>query len=327
MPPEILKLCVVLLRSLLSGSPKERRYVFLMALGTNASVLNRIEWTGAADPFITHAVETLFEFGTLENGNNALLVFLEHASRQFGTDKQKRFEDLQKYIKTLQIAEDATYSSETVSHYPRFGRRQDLFVLTVKIRHPVQDVVVGTGILVKGKIITCGQVLRNAGVNPATIGQQVKVCLSPRNTGGQGVRTAEITAYYDHYKDEIVVLQLTNGYFGGVYAYTSGADLSTGNAFQSYGYTGEKRNPSQWVKGSICGHISPPEGIDSRVYAVELRTSDDLYPYMCGAGVLDLEHNAVVGILTTPSDNAKPGAIDACILELDHLQDVLSQED
>lgn len=322
---EILQRCVVLLRPLLRNE-SARRPFFQLALGLGVSVLNRLTWEGGSDSFITHAVEELFEFGTLKNDENALLVLLKYAQGEVGIDKQKRFKDLQEHIKDLlDNGEDG--------NFPRSGRLQDLCVLTVKIHHPVQNEVVGTGILIKGKVVTCGQVLRKAGVDPSIVGLRVSVYLSPRISGGQGRCEAEILDCASHYEDDIVVLRLMNGYFRGKSALTSSAEFSSDHKFKSYGCTGESTSPSKYVEGSISGYILPPEGIDSEVHAFELiptdRPSNQFNSFMCGAGVLDVKHNAIVGILTQPlsnTDQRTPRAIDAYILDLQRLEDVLNQD-
>ncbi len=72
----------------LMGSTEDRRALLSLALGTGCPVLNRIDFSGAVEPFILRITDKLAAFGDIEPGKPALGAVLEVVRERVGVDRQ-----------------------------------------------------------------------------------------------------------------------------------------------------------------------------------------------------------------------------------------------
>ncbi|MEQ8469482.1 NACHT C-terminal helical domain 2-containing protein [Coleofasciculus sp. E1-EBD-02] len=86
---------------------RSRRSILILALGNDASVLQRITWSGAVATFIPEMVEKLADYGEIAPGKQALWALLECVRSHSGIDSQQRIDKLRS-----QISEPATDTSD-----------------------------------------------------------------------------------------------------------------------------------------------------------------------------------------------------------------------
>ena len=212
-------------------------------------------------------------------------------------------------------------------------RLQNLRDFTVQIRD-INDKVVGTGIAVStdGKIVTCVHVVEAAGIDPRNAnGAEVGVYFPQARGGEEKNRKAVIAKHFPDYDDDVVLLQLTGG--SSPLAPEQIAVIgSTGNLrnrdFDSFGYRSlGGQSIGKFISGApahgkILGTVELLE--ESKFHKEPLMLeSNQLNAGMSGAGVLDIEDNLVVGIVshvydpdTTGRDRDAAFGVDARVLPL-----------
>lgn len=213
-------------------------------------------------------------------------------------------------------------------------RLQNLRDFTVQIHRLNSRAVVGTGIAVStdGKIVTCAHVVQAAGIDPRNAnGREVGVYFPQARAGEEKNRRATVAKYFEDYEDDIVLLQLTEG--------SSPLDPeqiavlgSTGNLrnreFDSFGYRSlgqlsiGKFIAGAPAHGKILGAVELLEGSKFHKEPLMLE-SNQLNAGMSGAGVLDVEDNLLVGIVSHVYDPDATGrdrdaalGVDARVLPL-----------
>jgi len=77
---------------------RSRRSWLILALGNDASVLQRITWSGAVSAFIPDMVEKLADYGEITPGKPALWALLECVRSHSGIDSQQRIDKLRPRI-------------------------------------------------------------------------------------------------------------------------------------------------------------------------------------------------------------------------------------
>jgi len=198
---------------------------------------------------------------------------------------------------------------------------------TVSIRKLPGKEIVGTGLAVSldGQVVTCAHVVKAAGVNPKILcGAEVGVYFPKARTGEEPLRRATVAGFFPEHDDDLVLLKLTDGPtpLAPEQMPTLGrARYSQGNKFRSYGYRSLAKYLAGWAEGLIHGHVEPPEG-KYQEEPVQL-SSPEINRGMSGSGVLDLERNLVVGVVSetwfanaTGKDRDTAWAVDARLLSL-----------
>ena len=192
-------------------------------------------------------------------------------------------------------------------------RLQNLRDFTVQIRN-ADDQIVGTGIAVStdGKIVTCAHVVREAGIDPRNSnGGEVGIYFPQALKGQDKKYKGKVIAFFKEHDDDVVLLQLTNGaspLTSEKIAIIGTADESATHAFRSYGYRALGAYPAGWAEGTIMGNVDSPSKLALHVEPVQL-DSKQIAPGMSGSGVLDVERNLLIGIISEtyypPSDDPK----------------------
>jgi tetratricopeptide (TPR) repeat protein len=193
-------------------------------------------------------------------------------------------------------------------------RLQNLRDFTVQIRN-ADDQIVGTGIAVStdGKIVTCAHVVEAAlGAHPRNAnGAEVGVYFPQARGGEEKKRKAVVEKFFPDNDDDVVLLQLTSGaspLAPEQIAIVGTADESATHAFRSYGYRALGTYPAGWADGTIMGSVDSPPKLALHVDPVQL-DSKQIAPGMSGSGVLDVERNLLIGIISEtyypPSDDPK----------------------
>lgn len=178
---------------------------------------------------------------------------------------------------------------------------QDLRNVTVRIL--LEDTVLGTGVIVtpSGVVVTCGHVLRAAGLE-ASRGAgagRLRVAWARRAGHGAETRSATVLHAFTESDDDLVCLQLDGRLPlpADQVAVIGGAHGSWWHDFQSYGYRRLDRYRSGIARGVILGEVEPPEDTRLLVDPVQLQ-SNQIDAGMSGSAVLDMERNLVVGIVS-----------------------------
>jgi len=91
---------------------RSRRSILILALGNDASVLQRITWNGAVATFIPEMVEKLADYGEIEPGKQALWALLEYVRSHSGIDRQQRIDKLRPRIDLGWHSERVTDTSD-----------------------------------------------------------------------------------------------------------------------------------------------------------------------------------------------------------------------
>ncbi|MEM7344766.1 MAG: TIR domain-containing protein [Chloroflexota bacterium] len=82
----------------------------------SSSILQQIEWTGAAAPFTKRLIRQLDQFGEIAPGELALVALLEEWKQQVGDDRQKAIDELisDLSVKDTPIIESASSEKQTL---------------------------------------------------------------------------------------------------------------------------------------------------------------------------------------------------------------------
>ena len=91
---------------------RSRRSWLILALGNDASVLQRITWNGAVATFIPEMVEKLADYGEIAPGKQALWALLEYVRSHSGIDRQQRIDKLRPRIDLGWHSERVTDTSD-----------------------------------------------------------------------------------------------------------------------------------------------------------------------------------------------------------------------
>ncbi|KYC44047.1 hypothetical protein WA1_02585 [Scytonema hofmannii PCC 7110] len=78
---------------------QQRQSYLVMALGTNANVLNRLVWDTSVDVFIPQMVKELVAFEEIASGKPALCILLEVIRENVGVDIQPKIDNLLQQIR------------------------------------------------------------------------------------------------------------------------------------------------------------------------------------------------------------------------------------
>ncbi|MBU0703064.1 MAG: trypsin-like peptidase domain-containing protein [Chloroflexi bacterium] len=211
-------------------------------------------------------------------------------------------------------------------------RLQNLRDFTVQIRRPADDAIVGTGVAVSmdGQVVTCAHVVKAAlGVHPRKAGDAEVGIYFPQARGGEvKARRARVAACFQHHDDDVVLLQLTGGpspLAPEQIAVLGRAEESCYHSFRSYGYRRLENYTAGHAHGLILDCVPPPEGRNVQAEPVQLE-SQQINCGMSGAGVLDIERNLVVGIVSetwfpgvSPKDRDTAWAVNGRVLTFDPL--------
>jgi hypothetical protein len=211
-------------------------------------------------------------------------------------------------------------------------RLQNLRDFTVQIRRTDNDAIVGTGIAVStdGKIVTCAHVVEAAGINPRNSnGAEIGVYFPQARGGEEKRRKAIVEKFFPDNDDDVVLLQLTSGaspLAPEQIAVIGAADLSERHEFRSYGYRPLGMYPAGWADGMIMGVIDAPEDKVLIVEPVQLK-SQQIAPGMSGSGILDVQLNLIVGIISEtyfpasndPKDRDTAWSVNTRVLSFDPL--------
>ncbi|MER7816788.1 trypsin-like peptidase domain-containing protein [Streptomyces sp. NPDC096153] len=181
---------------------------------------------------------------------------------------------------------------------------QDIRDFTVQIRDPVNDRVVGTGVVISrgGIVATCSHVVRECGVEPlASREALVHVYFPAANHRSRAaeLRPAWVAASFPDSEDDLVCLQVEGPLPlpADRVAILGTAAESQWNSFRSYGYRQLEGYIGAWARGVILGDVEPPVGRRLLLDPVQLESSH-IDGGMSGAAVLDVERNLVVGVVS-----------------------------
>ncbi|MGV9254921.1 tetratricopeptide repeat protein [Streptomyces sp. NPDC003697] len=181
---------------------------------------------------------------------------------------------------------------------------QDVRNFTVQIRHPADDRVLGTGVVISstGLVATCAHVIRASGVEPrARREAQVRVYFpsSSRDAAPAELRTAWVAASFSDSDDDLVCLQVDGALPLPAHrvAVLGAASDSQDHAFRSYGYRQLEGYLGAWARGLILGEVDPPDGYRLLLDPIQLESSH-IDAGMSGAPVLDLNRNLVIGVVS-----------------------------
>ena len=210
-------------------------------------------------------------------------------------------------------------------------RLQNLRDFTVQIRRAADDAIVGTGIAVTmdGQVVTCAHVARAAGVEPREAdGAEVGVYFPQARGGEEKARRATVACCFPQHDDDVVLLQLTEGaapLAPEQIAVLGKAEESCFNPFRSYGYRRLEHYIAGHAHGKILDCVESPPDRNVQAEPVQLE-SQQINQGMSGAGVLDIERNLVVGIVSetwfpdlSTKDRDTAWAVNARVLSLEPL--------
>ena len=238
-------------------------------------------------------------------------------------------------------------------------RTQNLRNFTVQIRHAKTDAIVGTGIAVStsGQVVTCAHVVEQAtgmdlrrGSPPGLLKKLWKPIKSilrrepdgsiednapevgvyfPQARGGEEkARRAKVACCFPQHDDDVVLLQLTDGpapLAPGQIAELGRAEESCFHPFRSYGYRRLEDYIAGHAHGTIMDCVESPPDRNVQAEPVQLE-SQQINQGMSGAGVLDIERNLVVGIVSetwfpdlSTKDRDTAWAVNARVLTFDPL--------
>lgn len=312
--PQMLSELITLLTPFLK-SVKEREALLFRAFVTDQKLLEQIDCSGNTSTFLPLLIRSLVKYN---DGADELIQLLETVKIDVGLDKKKKIDRI---INSLNASQRLSQNSS-----PGASKLQDLYPITVGIRNN-GNLCVGTGLIVEGRILTLGSVMRAAG---ATRGDQISVYLPKRVMNGDRTRRAFVVGSYpdrtEHFGDnDIVVLELTNTLIAGISANMSDARESRGNPFQMYGYTNSNLVDTAYRDGEILGATDLPdisEGID----CLALKPEKDLSAQMIGASVLDKSRNLIVGVLAKPDYNHNAVAFDGSLVNNPSVRSLLTRE-
>lgn len=234
-------------------------------------------------------------------------------------------------------------AEDTTGHaMSRQIRTQNLRDFTVQIGHPVTGAIIGNGVVValqseEGEIVTCGQVVRAAGLNPDALAADpqalpaaasaltVSVIFPQARDDERRAHRATLAAAVaaPGAGDLLVLLRLTDGPVPLApehVAIPGPAAAAQGHDFRSFGYTAAPEAPMHGVDGTIIGLVgTPPTGlIDLTVTSAVANPSG--WEGLPGAALLDIEQNLVVGILCTPPRAVQLGSPTLQALDLGLLE-------
>jgi hypothetical protein len=164
------------------------------------------------------------------------------------------------------------------------------------------------------------------GAHPRQAGGAEVGVYFPQARGGEvKERRAAVAACFPQHDDDVVLLQLAGGpapLGPEQIAVLGRAEDSCYHPFRSYGFRRLDRYVAGHAHGTILGCVPPPQGQDILVEPVQLESSQ-INLGMSGAGVLDVERNLVVGIVSetwfpdlSTKDRDTAWAVNARVLSL-----------
>lgn len=314
--PQILSEVITLLTPVMARV-EEREALLFRAFGIGHPLLEQIDCSGNGNTrtFLPRLIQSLVKYN---DSASELIQLLKTVKNDVGLDKQERIDRI---IKQLNGSQQLSQNSQ-----PGASKLQDLYSITVGIRDN-GNLCVGTGLIVEGRILTLGSVMRSAGVTP---GDKISVYLPKRVVNGDRIRQAFVVGSYPdrtgHFEDnDIAVLELTNTLIPGIAANMGDARESRGNRFQMYGYTNSNSVDTAYMDGEILGVINLA-GISADIDCLALKPEKDLSAQMIGASVLDKSRNLIVGVLAKPDYNHNAVAFDGSLVNNSSVRSLLTRE-
>jgi hypothetical protein len=295
----------------------DRDALLIRAFGNGHDLLSsgRIDFSGSTKNFLPLLIRFLVNYN---DSTDELIQLLNTVKMDVGPDKKERIDRI---IGSLNASQQLFENSP-----PNASKLQDLHSITVGIRNN-GNLCVGIGLIVEGRILTLGSVMRSAGATP---GDKISVYLPKRVLNGDRTRQAFVVGSYPdrtkHFHDnDIVVLELTNTLISGISANMGDASMSRGNPFQMYGYTNPSSMEATYIDGEILGQTQLA-GIPDDIDCVELKPEKILSEQMIGAGVLDKYRNLVVGVLAKYNYNNNAVAFDGRLVNISSVHSLLISE-
>ena len=312
--PQMISELITLLTPVM-GTASEREALLFRAFGSGHNLLGLIDCVGNTKTFLPRLIRALVSHN---DSADELIQLLETVKNDVGLAQQERIDRI---IDRLNGSQRLSQNSQ-----PGASKLQDLYSITVGIRNN-GNLCVGTGIIVEGRILTLGSVMRSAGATP---GNKLSVYLPKRVMNGDRTRQAFVVGSYpdrtEHFHDnDIVVLELTNTLIPGISANMGDAKESRGNPFQMYGYTNSNSVDTAYIDGEILGQTQFA-GIADDIDCLELKPEKSLSAQMIGAGVLDKYRNLVVGVLAQPDYNHNAIAFDGSLVNNSSVHSLLISE-
>ncbi|GAA4918593.1 trypsin-like peptidase [Stackebrandtia albiflava] len=206
---------------------------------------------------------------------------------------------------------------------------QDPKSYSVKLQVSETGPTLGTGILVSadGLIVTCVHVLRNGESGSPRIGDTVTVCFPARAGRAAVFAVAELVWLPEGHDDDIACIRTAEPVpsFARPVEALGYTFESLRNRFISYGYRRMEKYHAGVADGVILGEVEAPDGTTLLTEPIQLR-STQINAGMSGAGVLDVERNLVVGIVSEAfftdsygKDRDTAWAVNAKVLSLSSL--------
>lgn len=170
---------------------------------------------------------------------------------------------------------------------------------TVQIRNSENDLILGTGIIVSedGLILTCAHVIATASVD--MMKHKIIVYFPQIDEENEKEKVATIIAYSPESKDDLALLKLIEKppkISSEHVAKIGSGTMSSFHSFRSYGYRPLGEYIASYATGEILGPIEKTEQSETNE-RLQIRSSH-IDRGMSGAGVLDIERNLVVGVLS-----------------------------
>lgn len=312
--PQIVSEVITLLTPFLT-SVEEREALLIRVFRTGHDLLGQIDCSGSTTTFLPLLIQSLIKYN---DSAIELIQLLETVKKDVGPDKQEKIDRI---INSLKASQQLSQNSP-----PGASKLQDLYSITVGIRDN-DNLCVGTGIIVEGRILTLGSVMRSAG---ATRGDTISVYLPKRVMNGDRNRQAFVVGSYPdrtgQFEDnDIVVLELTNTLIPGIAANMGDAKKSIRNPFQMYGYTNTGLGDATYRDGEILG-ATDIAGTSEDIDCFALKPEKDLSAQMIGASVLDKFRNLIVGVLAKPDYNHNAVAFDGGLVNNPSVRSLLISE-
>ncbi|KYC44051.1 hypothetical protein WA1_02605 [Scytonema hofmannii PCC 7110] len=109
---------------------QQRQSYLVMALGTNANVLNRLVWDTSVDVFIPQMVKEIVTFGEIASGKPALCTLLEVIRENVGVDIQPKIDNLLRKITEELLEEPHQQKVNSEINTNHFGNEAAKNILT-----------------------------------------------------------------------------------------------------------------------------------------------------------------------------------------------------